>query len=79
MLPPLPRLENYGLSAEMGFLPDEQPLERLESFYYEPWERIMDEFHVLFFAKQLRVVISGVCHTTIAKPNFSYQYYRLNS
>jgi len=60
MIPPIPELEDYGMDPETGFMPAEQPLERLEDPYYAPWERIMDRFHGLLLAKRLREAIQKV-------------------
>jgi hypothetical protein len=58
MIPPIPELEDYDLAS--GFMPAEQPLERLEDEYYAPWERIMDKFHGLLLAGRLREAVLKV-------------------
>jgi indoleamine 2,3-dioxygenase len=60
MIPPIPKLEEYGLSPETGFMPEEHPLERLEDTYYAPWERIMDRFNGLLLAGRLREAVLKV-------------------
>ena len=60
MIPPIPRLEDYGLSPDTGFMPEEHPLERLEDTYYAPWERIMDRFNGLLLAGRLREAVLKV-------------------
>jgi len=60
MIPPIPALEDYGLSPETGFMPAEHPLERLEDAYYLPWERIMDRFNGLLLAGRLREAVLKV-------------------
>jgi indoleamine 2,3-dioxygenase len=60
MIPPIPKLEDYGLDPETGFMPSETPLERLEDGYYAPWERIMDKFNGLLLANRLREAINKV-------------------
>lgn len=57
MLPPIPRPEDYGVSAERGFLPSEIPLQCLPHQLYDRWERIMNNFQSLLLSKRLRTVI----------------------
>ncbi|KAI1613186.1 indoleamine 2,3-dioxygenase [Exophiala viscosa] len=57
MLPPIPRLEDYGLSPDRGFLPAENPIQCLPHPVYDRWERIMNNFQSLLLSKRLRVVI----------------------
>ena len=57
MLAPIPRLEDYGLSAQTGFLPAELPLQRLPHPAYDKWERIINNFQSLLLSKRLHVVI----------------------
>lgn len=57
MLPPLPRLEDYGVDRENGFLPSELPLPCLSNAVYERWERIINNFQSLLLSKRLRTVI----------------------
>lgn len=57
MLPPIPRLEDYGISPDNGFLPAELPLQRLPHQAYERWERIIKNFQSLLLSKRLRPVI----------------------
>ena len=57
MLAPIPRLEDYGLSPNTGFLPAELPLQRLPHPAYDKWERIINNFQSLLLSKRLRIVI----------------------
>ena len=57
MIPPIPRLEEYGISPERGFLPSELPLQCLSHPVYDRWERIMNNFQSLLLSKRLRTVI----------------------
>lgn len=57
MLPSIPRLEDYGLSPDRGFLPAENPIQCLPHPVYDRWERIMNNFQSLLLSKRLRVVI----------------------
>lgn len=57
MHPPIPCLEDYGLSAQHGFLPTEPPLQRLQHPAYQKWERITDHLQSLLLTKHLRGVI----------------------
>jgi indoleamine 2,3-dioxygenase len=77
MIPPIPKLEDYGLDSESGFMPSETPLERLEDGYYAPWERIMDRFNGLLLAGRLREAINKVSTSHLqhlqTESNGSYQ------
>ena len=57
MLPPIPRLEDYGISPERGFMPVDLPLQCLSHPVYDRWERIMNNFQSLLLSKRLRPVI----------------------
>ena len=55
MLPSIPRLEDYDVSAENGFLPTEVPLERLPNPYYKPWEAIVKNLQALILIQMFKV------------------------
>ena len=57
MLSPLPRLDDYGISREYGFLPSDLPLERLPNPYYHKWEAVVSNLQGLIPTKRLRGVI----------------------
>lgn len=57
MLPPIPRIEEYGISGDYGFLPSQLPLERLPDPYYNKWEAIVANLQGLLLSKRLRGVI----------------------
>jgi len=57
MLPPIPRLDDYNISPEHGFLPSELPLQHLPHQIYDRWERIINNFQPLLLSKRLRTVI----------------------
>ncbi len=57
MLPPLPILSDYGISADYGFLPSQYPLERLPDPYYNKWEAIAANLQALIYSKRLRGII----------------------
>jgi indoleamine 2,3-dioxygenase len=57
MLPPLPKLSEYGISPETGFLPEEEPLSHLPDAYYQPWETIIQNLQALILAKRIRQVV----------------------
>lgn len=57
MIPPLPRLSDYDISPQYGFLPTELPLELLPDPYYAPWETIIRNLQGLILSKRLRRVI----------------------
>ncbi|KAF2865534.1 indoleamine 2,3-dioxygenase alpha type [Massariosphaeria phaeospora] len=60
MLPPLPRLSDYGISPQNGFLPAEIPLEVLPDSYYQPWETIVRNFQSLILSKRLRRIVDAL-------------------
>jgi indoleamine 2,3-dioxygenase len=60
MIPPLPRLADYGISPQNGFLPSEVPLDILPDTYYKPWETIARNFQSLILSKRLRRVIDAL-------------------
>lgn len=57
MIPAIPRLEDYDISPQNGFLPSELPLEVLPDAYYQPWETVARSFQSLILAKRLRQII----------------------
>ncbi|CAG8547176.1 6136_t:CDS:2 [Dentiscutata heterogama] len=59
-------LEDYDISPVTGFLPSTPPLRRLPS-YYEPWEVLLDNFHVLMLAGRLR---SSINKLSVLDTNF---------
>jgi indoleamine 2,3-dioxygenase len=60
MLPALPRLSDYDVSPQNGFLPDEIPLDVLPDRYYQPWESIVRNFQSLVLAKRLRRIVDAL-------------------
>lgn len=44
---PIPSLADYGLSADLGFLPSETPLDRLPDDFYAPWEDLVSDIPLL--------------------------------
>ena len=57
MLPPIPTLQDYGISPIYGFLPMELPLEVLPDPYYNQWEAIARNLQALILSRRLRGVI----------------------
>lgn len=57
MLPPIPDLRDYGLSAVHGFLPETLPLTRLPDPYYNKWEAIAANLQALVLSGRLRGII----------------------
>ena len=43
-----------------GFLPDIEPLRRLNEAYYSPWEHLIDNFHDLVLTRRLREAVLKV-------------------
>ncbi|KAF2126855.1 indoleamine 2,3-dioxygenase-like protein [Dothidotthia symphoricarpi CBS 119687] len=60
MLPPLPRLADYDVSPENGFLPAEIPLDVLPDAYYQPWETVVRNFQSLILTKRLRRIVEAL-------------------
>lgn len=60
MMPPIPRLADYGISETYGFLPTELPLQRLSNSYYEPWEVIAQNLQALILAKRIRQLVDAL-------------------
>lgn len=54
MLAAVPRLVDYGISRENGFLPNRAPLRRLPDPYYGPWESIVDNLQALILTQRVR-------------------------
>ncbi|EFX04004.1 indoleamine-dioxygenase subfamily [Grosmannia clavigera kw1407] len=57
MLPPIPVLADYGISAKHGFLPDDLPLARLPDPYYNKWEAVVANLQALILSRRLRGVV----------------------
>ena len=57
MLPPVPTLQDYGISPTYGFLPMELPLEVLPDPYYNQWEATARNLQALILSRRLRGVI----------------------
>jgi len=60
MIPPVPILEDYGMSPEHGFLPIELPLEVLPDPYYRRWEAVVGNLQALILSRRLRGVVDGM-------------------
>ncbi|MCJ1243213.1 hypothetical protein MMC30_000410 [Trapelia coarctata] len=58
MIPAIPSLEDYGISPEHGFLPDELPLELLPDPYYNRWEAVVANLQALILSRRLREVVN---------------------
>ena len=57
MHPPVPSLEDYGISPDNGFLPSELPLTALSDPYYAKWEAITSNLHGLLLTKRIRETV----------------------
>lgn len=57
MLPPIPALSDYGLSARHGFLPETLPLTRLPDPHYNKWEAIAANLQALVLTRRLRGIV----------------------
>ena len=60
MLPPIPVLADYGLSARHGFLPETLPLTRLPDPYYNKWEAIAANLQALILTRRLRDIVDSL-------------------
>ena len=60
MIPPIPTLQDYGISPTYGFLPMELPLEVLPDPYYRRWEAIAGNLQALILSRRLRGVIESL-------------------
>lgn len=60
MLAPVPRLADYGLSRENGFLPDRAPLRRLPDPHYNQWESVVENLQALILTHRLRQVVEAL-------------------
>lgn len=57
MLPPIPKLADYGISPKHGFLPNDLPLARLPDPYYNKWEAVAANLQALILSRRLRGVV----------------------
>ncbi|KAL8942881.1 MAG: hypothetical protein Q9216_001424 [Gyalolechia sp. 2 TL-2023] len=57
MIPVIPKLEDYGISPQHGFLPTELPLQVLPDPYYNRWEAIVANLQALLLSKRLKGVV----------------------
>lgn len=57
MLPPIPVLDDYGITEKHGFLPAELPLELLPDPYYTKWEAVAANLQALILSRRLREVV----------------------
>lgn len=69
MRPPVPRLHDYGIRPDRGFLPPELPLEKLPYAYYEEWETIATNLQPLILSKRLRGVVQQLPVLSTSKLN----------
>ncbi|UNI15316.1 Indoleamine 2,3-dioxygenase [Purpureocillium takamizusanense] len=58
--PPIPVLEDYGLSPTTGFLPPTLPLTRLPDPYYNKWEAIAANLQAHVLSRRLRGVVDSL-------------------
>ena len=57
MIPSIPDLVDYDVSAEYGFLPSTTPLLCLPDPYYAPWENVASNLQPLILTRRLRNVV----------------------
>lgn len=53
----VPRMEDYEVFPESGFLPEKFPLEKLPQEYYKPWEDLANNLPALILTKRIRSLI----------------------
>jgi indoleamine 2,3-dioxygenase len=53
-------LEDFGVSLQNGFLPDDMPLWQLPNSYYESWESIVGQIPSLLRTKRLRTEVDSL-------------------
>jgi indoleamine 2,3-dioxygenase len=53
-------LEDFSVSSQNGFLPDQLPLRRLSDPYFAPWESIIVNLHSLLGLKRLRQEVDAL-------------------
>ena len=75
MLPPLPSLDSYGISA-YGFLPIILPLEILPDPYYRRWEAVVSNLQALLLSRRLRHVINDLDIITASRLRSPAEYRR---
>jgi indoleamine 2,3-dioxygenase len=57
---PIPKLEDYGVDPDHGFLPSEPPTARLADEYYSPWESLVDDLQELITTKDIRTRVNAL-------------------
>lgn len=75
MLPPIPSLDSYGISA-YGFLPIILPLEILPDPYYRRWEAIVANLQALLLSRRLRHVINDLDIITASRLRYPAEWRR---
>lgn len=53
----LPNLADYDVSPKTGFLPEELPLVKLSSEYFNPWESLVEVLPSLILTKRIRKLV----------------------
>ncbi|ODV81322.1 tryptophan 2,3 dioxygenase [Suhomyces tanzawaensis NRRL Y-17324] len=53
----IPRMEDFDVFPNSGFLPDKMPLSRLPQHYYTPWEDLVANLPSLILTKRVRSII----------------------
>ncbi|KAI5958690.1 BNA2 [Candida pseudojiufengensis] len=61
----IPNPEEYDISFENGFLPNEFPLECLPQEYYKPWENIVKNLPSLILIKSIRKIVDNLPELSI--------------
>ncbi|KAI5956155.1 BNA2 [Candida jiufengensis] len=72
----IPRIEDYDISFNNGFLPDEFPLTKLPQDYYKPWEIIVENLPSLILIKGIRKLVDKLPLLSIEHLNNEREYRR---
>lgn len=56
----VPRMEDFDVFSNSGFLPSTYPLERLPQAYYQPWEELTHNLPSLILTKRIRGLVDAM-------------------
>lgn len=72
----IPKLEDYDVFPQSGFLPQSLPLERLPQAYYLPWENLVNNLPSLILTKRVRILVDKLPLLTVDNLESEEQYRR---
>jgi indoleamine 2,3-dioxygenase len=73
---PIPRLEDYGLHPDAGFLPPSSPLTNLSNPYYAPWETTISALPDLISTNEIRAAVAAMPILSTSKLTSEPEYQR---